>query len=50
MTDEYMKTEEYKELLVSYIAKAARFADGNPRSILTAPIRIRKNFLKNGQE
>ena len=29
MTEEYMKTEAYKELLVSYIAKAARFADGN---------------------
>lgn len=24
MTDEYMKTEEYKELLVSYIAKAKK--------------------------
>ena len=30
MAEEYMKTEAYKELLVSYIAKAARFADGNP--------------------
>ena len=28
MAEEYMKTEAYKELLVSYIAKAARFAMG----------------------
>ena len=33
MAEEYMKTEAYKELLVSYIAKAARFADGNPLTI-----------------
>ena len=33
MTEEYMKTEEYKELLVSYITKAARFAEGNPMTV-----------------
>ena len=33
MTEEYMKTEEYKELLVSYITKAARFAEGNPLTV-----------------
>ena len=32
MTEEYMKTERIK-ITVSYIAKAARFADGNPLTI-----------------
>ena len=41
MIEEYMKTEEYKELLVSYITKAARFAEGNPLTIY-----IKKDFLE----
>ena len=47
MTDEYMKTEEYKELLVSYIAKAARFADGNPLTIyINSSDQDKKEFLE----
>ena len=47
MTDEYMKTEEYKELLVSYIAKAARFADGNPLMIyINSSDQDKKEFLE----
>lgn len=30
---EYMQTEDYKKLLISYITKAARFADGQPLTI-----------------
>ena len=47
MTDEYMKTEEYKELLVSYIAKAARFSDGNPLTIyINSSDQDKKEFLE----
>ncbi|MFR9100235.1 MAG: V-type ATP synthase subunit E [Anaerostipes hadrus] len=47
MTDEYMKTEEYKELLVSCIAKAARFADGNPLTIyINSSDQDKKEFLE----
>lgn len=47
MTEEYMKTEEYKELLVSYIAKAARFADGNPLTIyINSSDEDKKEFLE----
>ena len=47
MTEEYMKTEAYKELLVSYIAKAARFADGNPLTIyINSSDEDKKEFLE----
>ena len=47
MTEEYMKTEAYKELLVSYIAKAARFADGNPLIIyINSSDEDKKEFLE----
>ncbi len=42
-----VKTEEYKELLVSYIAKAARFADGNPLTIyINSSDEDKKEFLE----
>lgn len=51
MTEEYMKTEAYKELLVSYIAKAARFADGNPLTIyINSSDEDKKNSSKNELE
>ena len=44
---EYMKTDEYKELLVSYITKAARFADGNPLTIyINSSDQDKKEFLE----
>ena len=47
MAEEYMKTEAYKELLVSYIAKAARFADGNPLTIyINSSDEDKKEFLE----
>ena len=47
MTEEYMKTEAYKELLVSYIAKAARFADGNSLIIyINSSDEDKKEFLE----
>ena len=51
MTEEYMKTEAYKELLVSYIVKAARFADGNPLTIyINSSDEDKKEFLENELE
>ena len=47
LAEEYMKTEAYKELLVSYIAKAARFADGNPLTIyINSSDEDKKEFLE----
>ena len=47
MTEEYIKTEAYKELLVYYIAKAARFADGNPLTIyINSSDEDKKEFLE----
>ena len=37
LLEEYMKTEDYKELLAAYIAKAARFADGQSFVIYINP-------------
>lgn len=37
LVQEYMKTEEYKQLLVEYIRKAAKFADGVAMTIYINP-------------
>lgn len=51
MAEEYMKTEAYKELLVSYIVKVARFADGNSLIIyINSSDEDKKNSSKNELE
>ncbi len=48
---EFMKTDEYKELLVAYIEKAARFTNGeDSRSILTRQTQTKRNGWRNAQE
>lgn len=37
LLEEYMKTEEYKKLLVSYVEKAAKFANGESMTLYINP-------------
>lgn len=47
MLQGYMKTAEYKQLLVSYITKAARFADGQPMTIyINSTDKDKESYLK----
>lgn len=44
---DYMKTEEYKKLLISYITSAARFADGQPLTFyMNSSDEDKKEFLE----
>ncbi len=44
---QYMKTEQYKMLLISYITNAARFADGQPLTFyMNASDEDKKEFLE----
>lgn len=44
LLDEYMKTEDYQNLLVAYIAKVARFANGQPFIIYINPTDAEKKM------
>ena len=48
---EFMKTDEYKELLVAYIEKAARFTNGEDLKIYINPSDAdKKDGWRNAQE
>ena len=48
---EFMKTDEYKELLVAYIEKAARFTNGEDLKIyITRQTKTKRNGWRNTQE
>lgn len=47
MLEDYMKTEDYQTLLVDYIMKAAKFADGQPLTIyMNESDRDKKSLLE----
>lgn len=47
LVQEYMKTDEYRKLLVTYIQNAAKFADGQSMTIYINPSDIdKKDWLK----
>lgn len=47
MLEDYMKTEDYQRLLVTYVMKAARFADGSPLTIyMNSSDQDKKDFLE----
>lgn len=47
LIEQYMKTEKYKTLLISYITNAARFADGQPLTFyINSSDKDKKEFLE----